>query len=148
MLRRWYWDDTLDDANKMWTGDRRPRLGAQAIDAAGEWTSDSLWLKRSTALTQEGWRVHYQPAAQVMHHGSASGSQDLTRRHILFNTSKWRFYDKWFGPFWGAAVRWYLWATFGYEALVEIAKWLLRHKTTLRRQRVESYLRVLRSGLG
>jgi N-acetylglucosaminyl-diphospho-decaprenol L-rhamnosyltransferase len=98
-------------------------------------------------MRRAGWRVRYQPAARVVHHSSRSADQDVTRRHIHFNTSKWRFYAKHYGSFWGQVVRWFLWATFGYQLLEESLKLLFRHKPELRRERVRSYLQVLRSGL-
>ncbi len=152
MLRRYYCQDTPDvEQDVDWLTGACLLVRRSAVEAVGGmderffmYFEEVDWCRR---FQRAGWRVRYQPAAHILHVGSASGDQDLTRRHILFNSSKWRFYAKWHGAFWGTVLRWYLWATFGYQALEESAKWLLWHKPALRRQRVQSYLRVLRSGL-
>ncbi len=58
--------------------------------------SEELDLCRRIKLA--GWRVVYEPAALVIHHEGKSSEQVSTQRHIRFNTSKVRYWRKWFGP--------------------------------------------------
>lgn len=152
-LRRYYCRDTSDDEPQDvdWLTGACLLVRREAIEQVGGlderffmYFEEVDWCWR---MRRAGWRVRYQPAARVLHHSSQSADQDVTRRHIHFNTSKWRFYAKHYGPFWGQMLRWFLWITFGYQLVEEGLKLLLRHKPELRRQRVRSYLQVLRSGL-
>lgn len=98
-------------------------------------------------LKQGGWRVVYVPEAVVIHYEGKSSEQVTARRHIHFNTSKVRFYEKWFAPPWPSLLRRYLLFEFRVQLWEERVKWLLGHKRSLRRQRIEAYKEVIRSRL-
>ena len=98
-------------------------------------------------IKQAGWRVVYAPAALVIHHEGKSSEQVSTRRHILFNTSKVRYWRKWFGPRWGETLRRYLLLEYHAQVWVERAKLWLGSKPDMRRERIAAYGQVIASGL-
>jgi len=107
--------------------------------------SEELDLCRRAKLA--GWRVVYEPAALVIHHEGKSSEQVATQRHIRFNTSKVRYWHKWFGPVWAEALRRYLLLEYCVQLWVEQVKLQLGHKPELRRARIATYQAVLASGL-
>lgn len=107
--------------------------------------SEELDLCRRLKL--EEWRVVYVPEAVVIHYEARSSDQASAARHINFNTSKVRYYEKWFASPWPNLLRHYLLLEFRSQLWIERAKLLLRSKPDLRRQRIEAYRQVLRSGL-
>ena len=107
--------------------------------------SEELDLCRRIKLA--GWRVVYEPAALVIHHEGKSSEQVSTQRHIRFNTSKVRYWRKWFGPAWAEALRRYLLLEYCTQLWVERAKLALGHKPALRRERIAAYQAVIASGL-
>lgn len=98
-------------------------------------------------LRAAGWRVRYIPAAVVIHYEGKSSEQVVAARHIHFNTSKVRYWAKWFGPGWSELLRRYLLWEYRLQIGIEAAKWLLRSQPPLRRERIAAYRQVLRSGL-
>jgi len=98
-------------------------------------------------IKQAGWRVVYAPAALVIHHEGKSSEQVSTQRHIRFNTSKVRYWRKWFGPRWGEALRRYLLLEYHVQVWMEQVKLWLGHKPALRRERIAAYRQVIASGL-
>ena len=98
-------------------------------------------------LRQGGWRIAFEPAAVVTHHAGASSAQAVPRRHIDFNTSKVLFYRRRYGDPFGEVLRAFLLLTYVVQGAQEGAKWLLGHKRPLRRQRLDAYALVLRSGM-
>lgn len=102
------------------------------------------WQRRIKAA---GWRVVHLSEAQVIHYGGKSSEQVGARRDIYYHTSKARYFAKHHGPAVGQAVRIALLLNFAIKLAVEAVKWLVGHKRPLRRERVDAYLQVLRSGL-
>jgi len=98
-------------------------------------------------IKQAGWRVVYEPAALVIHHEGKSSEQVSTQRHIRFNTSKVRYWRKWFGPRWSEALRRYLLLEYRVQVWVEQVKLWLGRKPALRRERIAAYRAVIESGL-
>lgn len=90
-----------------------------------------------------GWRIVYTPAALVVHYEGRSSEQVVAARHIYFNTSKVRYYRKWFGPVWAAALRHYLRLEFRVQLALEWVKGRLGHKRALRDARVAAYRQVI-----
>jgi GT2 family glycosyltransferase len=98
-------------------------------------------------VKQAGWRILYAPEALVIHYEGRSSEQVVAARHIYFNTSKVRYYGKYFGTGWAEGLRAYLLFEFGIQFGVEQIKYWLGHKRTLRRARMSAYRSVLASGL-
>jgi N-acetylglucosaminyl-diphospho-decaprenol L-rhamnosyltransferase len=96
-------------------------------------------------LKEAGWRVVYVPEATIIHYEGRSSEQVVAARHIHFNTSKVRYYRKWFGPIWAEGLRHYLLFEFRMQLLLERVKLLLGHKPQLRAARVAAYRQVIHS---
>lgn len=115
------------------------------LDEAYFMYSEELdWCRR---IKQAGWEVVYFPAAQIIHHYGKSSEQASTQRHINFNRAKLRYYRKYHGRWAAAWLRLVLLLNYLFQILVEGGKGLVGHKPALRRQRVQAYWTVLRSGL-
>jgi GT2 family glycosyltransferase len=102
------------------------------------------WCKRAK---DAGWRIAYDPAAEIIHYEGKSSEQAVARRDIAFFSSRVYYTQKYFGRGWAELLRWWLLATFAFQWLREGAKWLVGHKRPLRAQRMAAYRQVLRSGL-
>ncbi len=98
-------------------------------------------------LKQAGWRIVYVPEALVIHYEGRSSEQVTAARHIHFNASKVRYYEKYFGPRWAAVLRRYLLWEFHWQLWEEQVKRLAGHKRTLRTQRIVAYKQVIASRL-
>ena len=107
--------------------------------------SEELDLCRRIKLS--GWRVVYEPAVLVIHHEGKSSEQVSTQRHIRFNTSKVRYWRKWFGPRWGEALRRYLLLEYRIQIGIEWLKARLGSQPEMRRARIAAYRGVLESKL-
>ena len=153
LLRRFYCQDMSNDEvqDVDWLVGACLLLRREALDSVGPlderffmYSEELDWCYRAKA---EGWRVVYIPSARVVHHYGRSSAQDLPRRHIYFNVSKWKFFAKHYGPIYGAIIRWYLLAMYLFQLLEEGSKLALGHKRSLRRERLALISKVLRSGL-
>ena len=102
------------------------------------------WCRRCHAA---GWEVHYVPQAVIIHHEGKSSDQVPAVRTIHFQRSKVRYFRKYHGTAWANLVRFFLLCTFVIQLLEETLKWLIGHKRWLRRERMNAYWQVLRSGL-
>ena len=85
--------------------------------------------------------------ALVIHYEGRSSEQVVAARHIHFNTSKVRYYEKHFGHSWAEMLRRYLLLEFRVQIWIERAKRLLGSKPELRSARIDAYRQVLESGL-
>jgi len=94
-----------------------------------------------------GWRILYVPQARVIHMEGRSSEQAVAARHLNFNTSKVRYWRKWFGPRWSNRLRRYLLLEYRVQMTLERAKWLVGSKRPLRKQRISAYKQVLASQL-
>lgn len=94
-----------------------------------------------------GWRILYAPQAQVIHLEGRSSDQSVAARHLYFNTSKVRYWRKWFGPRWSETLRRYLLLEYRVQMMLERGKWLVGSKRALRKQRIGVYKQVLASRL-
>ena len=95
-----------------------------------------------------GWRVHYLPAARVIHFEGKSSEQALPERHIRFQRSKIRYFRKYHGPLAASVLRLFLLASYAQQLALEALKALLGHKREMRRARVRTYGQVLRALVG
>jgi N-acetylglucosaminyl-diphospho-decaprenol L-rhamnosyltransferase len=102
------------------------------------------WCKRAKLA---GWHVVYLGTAQIIHHGGKSTEQVVARRHIHFQESKLRYFRKYHGRLFASVLRLFLLANYLWQLAIEYTKSLLGHKRNLRRERIDAYLQVLRSGL-
>lgn len=124
---------------------------AEAIAQAGPldagyflYFEELAWCRR---IRQAGWDVVYLPSAQVVHHEGRSSEQVPRQRHLYFQRSKLRYTREVFGPTWAGLLRAFLLAAYGWQFLLEGIKYLLGHKRALRRERMQIYGAMLRSGL-
>ena len=98
-------------------------------------------------LRRAGWEVWYEPAARVLHDGGRSSAPNSPTRHIAFQASRVALTRRMYGRLAAEAVRAWLLLLDGVQLATEAAKWALRHKPALRRERVALYAALLRSGL-
>jgi hypothetical protein len=98
-------------------------------------------------IKKADWKIVYLPTAQVVHHYGQSSDQDIPHRHIYFNDSKCKFFEKYYGKVPGMILRWFIIATFLFQMVEEGMKLALRHKPSLRRHRLAILWQVIRSGL-
>jgi len=102
------------------------------------------WCKRAK---DSGWGVVYVGGAQIVHLGGKSTDQASARKHIYYNESKLRYFRKVYGGFFAGSLRLFLLIGYVWQLMMEWGKGILGHKRDLRRQRVEIYRQVLKSGL-
>jgi N-acetylglucosaminyl-diphospho-decaprenol L-rhamnosyltransferase len=153
VLDRYYLADRPDDAPQDvdWLYGACLLARRSALRAVGGFDEGyfmySEELDLCARLRTAGWRIAYEPAATVVHHEGASSALAVPGRHIDFNASKVRFYRRRYGALFGETLRAFLLGTYVIQLGQEGGKWLLGHRRDLRRQRIGTYLRVLRSGL-
>lgn len=153
ILRRYYVLDALDDEILAvdWLVGACLLLRREALEEVG--TLDERFFMYSEELdwcyraNKAGWEVVYLPTARVVHHVGKSSEQVLPVRHAQFQRSKVLFFKKHHGDWMGETLRLFLLLTYLWQTMVEALKWLVGHKRALRRQRVDAYWQVLRSGL-
>lgn len=102
------------------------------------------WCKRAKLA---GWGVAYLGTSKIIHHGGKSTDQAGARKHIHFQESKLRYYKKFFGGGFALLLRIFLLLNYVWQIMVEGSKALLGSKRTMRRERIQIYWQVLRSGL-
>lgn len=116
-----------------------------AFDEAFFMYSEELdWCRR---FHQAGWEIAYLPQAVIMHYEGRSSEQMIAARHIHFETSKILYFGKYHGRLQAAFLRAFLLNTYIWRIIIEAVKYLLRHKPSLRRTRIQVYCQVLQSGL-
>ncbi len=98
-------------------------------------------------IRDRGWRIVYVPESVIIHYEGKSSEQVVANRHIHFNTSKVRYWHKWFGPRWGEALRRYLLLEYRWQLASEWIKAVLGHKRELRKGRISVYREVIENGL-
>ncbi len=98
------------------------------------------WCKRAAIV---GWKTFYVGDAFIIHHGGQSSGQVRARSHIHFQHSKMRYMKKFHG-WWAACLLWLvLVLSYSWQLVLEGAKWLVGHKRSMRRERIQTYLLVL-----
>lgn len=102
------------------------------------------WCRR---IVDAGWRIVYFPEAKIVHYVGKSSEQAVTERHINFQQAKLRYFRKYYGRVPALILRIFLLATYLWQIMVEAAKGILGHQRAMRRQRIQSYWQVVRSGL-
>jgi N-acetylglucosaminyl-diphospho-decaprenol L-rhamnosyltransferase len=91
--------------------------------------------------------VAYLAGARVVHHEGKSSEQMVAARHIRFHTSKVRYFRNVHGVLAGETLRVSTLAMFSVEWALEAAKWLLRSRPDLRRERMTAYGQLLKTRL-
>lgn len=151
--RRYHMTDTSDHATQEvdWVTGACMLVRAEALERVGlldegffMYSEELDWCRR---IVEEGWRVVYLPTAAVVHYEGQSSGQVVALRHILFQSSKIRYFRKHHGALQAELLRLFLLAGYLYQLAEESAKLLLKNKVDLRRTRVQAYRQVLRSGL-
>jgi N-acetylglucosaminyl-diphospho-decaprenol L-rhamnosyltransferase len=153
VLRRYYALDLPDDrpADVDWLMGACLLAPRRVVDAVGPldeayfmYSEELDWCRR---IKEAGWRVVYLPAAQVVHHQGKSSDQAVAARHISFQRAKLRYFRKYHGRAAVAFLRLFLLLNYAWQIGLEGAKALLGHKRAMRRQRIQVYWAVVRSGL-
>ena len=153
LVRAFHMDDVPDTAPQAvdWLMGACLLVRREAVAAAGPlddrffmYAEEVEWQWR---IRRAGWEVWYWPAARVLHDGGRSSERDLPARHIAFQASRVLLTRRLYGPAAAEVVRAWLLLLDGWQLGLEAAKWALRHKPGLRRQRVALYAAVLRSRL-
>lgn len=115
------------------------------LDEAYIMYSEELdWCKRAKST---GWRVIYHGGAQIIHHGGKSSEQVTARKHIHFQESKLHYFRKYHGRAIAQGLRIWLLMNYMGQIFLEGMKALLGHKRDMRKERIQAYWQVLRSGL-
>ena len=102
------------------------------------------WCRRIVAA---GWHIVYLPTATVVHHEGASSVQVVAARSIRFNASKVYYFRKHHGWLQATILRVLILVMYVYEWVIELLKWLIGHKKSVRIERMRAYGQVIRSGL-
>ena len=102
------------------------------------------WQRRAKGA---GWKIVYLPQAVITHYEGRSSEQVTAARHIRFNTSKVRYFRKHHGPVQAQTLRFALLVMFAIEWVIEAVKYMLGSRRALRAERMQTYGRLLKSGL-
>lgn len=115
------------------------------LDEAYVMYSEELdWCKRAK---NAGWRVVFLGSARIIHHGGKSSEQVAGRKHIYFQESKLRYFRKYHGWLIAQVLRIFLLTSYLWQMSIEGVKGLIGHKRAMRRERIQAYWQVVRSGL-
>lgn len=152
LLAHYYAQDVADDAiaDVDWVQGSALLARRDVYDALGGldegyvmYCEELDWCKQAKGA---GWRVVYVGTAHIVHHGGRSSEQVGARKHIMFQTSKLRYFRKHHGALAAGALRAFLWLSYAWQLGLEGIKWMLGHKRALRAERVRTYWQVLRHG--
>ena len=94
-----------------------------------------------------GWDVHYLPTAQIIHDEHKSARRIPVTSRARFHRSRVRYFRKYFGVGWATIIRLFFLMNYAWLLAEEIAKWTIGRRHQVRRQRINGYWHVLRSGL-
>lgn len=119
--------------------------GAGAFDEGYFMYSEELDWQRH--VKQAGWKIVYLPDAVITHYEGKSSEQAVAARHIRFNRSKVRYFEKHHGELAATTLRLALLAMFAVEWLLEAAKYVLGSQRPLRQSRMSAYGELLRTRL-
>jgi N-acetylglucosaminyl-diphospho-decaprenol L-rhamnosyltransferase len=99
-------------------------------------------------LRAAGWRVRFEPSAEVLHLEGGSSRSDLTARDQRFQASKLAYAAKWHGAGVALALRAYLVAEYVLRAVEEGLKLAIGSRPSVRRSRLRVIGHGLRHALG
>ena len=153
VMERYYAQDLPDDAvnDVDWVMGACMLVPHPVVDTVGGmdeayfmYSEELDWCRR---IKDSGWRVVYYPEAKIIHYVGQSSDQAVVARHINFQQAKLRYFRKYNGRFTALVLRLFLLLNYSWQLILEAVKGLLGHKRPLRRQRVQAYWQVIRSGL-
>lgn len=150
VARRYHMADVPDDAahDVDWLNGAALLCRAEALRAVGGFDEGYFLYAEETDLCRRlrdaGWRVRYEPAAEVIHLEGRSSDQVPAARHVHFQRSRLRYCATHHGRTAAALVRLGVRAAFAAELLLEALKWTIGHKRALRAERVRAYWGVIR----
>jgi N-acetylglucosaminyl-diphospho-decaprenol L-rhamnosyltransferase len=153
VLDRYYFRDVDENspASVDWVTGAAFLVRREVIDNVGVFDesffmySEELdWQRR---IKDARWQIAYLPEAVIVHHGGKSSDQVVPQRHIRFQTSKIRYFRKHHGLLIAGLIRLIILLNYGCQICLESAKGLIGHKRQLRRERLNAYWQVIRSGL-
>jgi N-acetylglucosaminyl-diphospho-decaprenol L-rhamnosyltransferase len=152
LLRDYYVLDEPDDAivEVDWVTGACLLARRAALDQVGAlddgyfmYSEELDWCRRAKTA---GWQVVYYPEARVIHYGGQSSEQVKAFQIIQFNRSKIRYFAKHHGALVAATLRAFLLLNYSHQLCLETVKWIVGHKRSIRRQRMQVYWQVLKSG--
>lgn len=152
-LALYYVEDRPDDMPQDvdWVTGAAMLVRRETVDQVGPldegffmYSEELDWCRR---IREAGWRIAYEPAAEVVHYGGKSSDQVVAQRHIYFQSSKVRYAYKYHGRLVASLLRVWLLGQYVAQIVIEGVKWTLGHRRPLRAQRVRAYRQVLASRL-
>jgi N-acetylglucosaminyl-diphospho-decaprenol L-rhamnosyltransferase len=153
-LRRFYMDDVSPEVTQEvdWLNGACTLFRRSTLDQVGVYDEQNFFmyseeLDLCRRVKEAGWKIAYLPEAKVIHYVGKSSEQAAAARHIHFQTSKIHYFRKYHGPSVARILRWFLLWSYRWQIGLESLKGALGHKRELRRQRVDVYRQVIRSGL-
>jgi N-acetylglucosaminyl-diphospho-decaprenol L-rhamnosyltransferase len=154
ILTHYYMDDVpLDHAHEVdWLNGAGTVFRREVIDQVGGYDAQNFFmyseeLDLCRRVKEAGWKIVYLPEARVIHYVGQSSDQAVAARHIYFQTSKVHYFRKWHGSLPANLLRVFLLGTYLWQIGLEGVKGLLGSKRDLRKQRVQVYWQVVRTGL-
>jgi GT2 family glycosyltransferase len=154
LLRRFYMDDLSPEFVQEvdWLTGACTMFRRSVLDRVGLYDEENFFmyseeLDLCRRIRQAGWKIIYLPEAKVIHYVGRSSDQVVAARHIHFQTSKVRYYNKWHGRWAATSLRAFLLGSYLWQIGLESLKGFLGSQRDLRRQRVKVYWQVVRSGL-
>lgn len=166
-----YYDQTADGSQQSAVGGRPSPVTRHPLPQTVDWvTGAALFLRREVLemvggldegffmyseeldwcrrIRAASWEIAYVPAAEVIHDQEKSSQQAIPAdTHIRFQRSKIRYFRKYHGLLPADFLRALLLLSFLHQLILESVKLALGHKPGLRRLRIATYWKVLRSGL-
>lgn len=154
LLRRYYMDDVSPDTTQEidWVTGACTIFRRSVLDQIGLYDEANFFmyseeLDLCRRVKEAGWKIVYLPEAKIIHHVGKSSEQVVAARHIHFQTSKVHYFRKYYGRMTAASLRLFLLGSYLWQIALESIKGLLGSRRDLRRQRVQVYWQVVRSGL-
>jgi N-acetylglucosaminyl-diphospho-decaprenol L-rhamnosyltransferase len=153
ILKQFYAQDIPDDAIAPvdWVQGSALMANRQVYDQIGGldtgfvmFSEEIDWCKRAK---DAGWEVVYHGHAKIIHLGGQSTAQAPAQKHIYFQESKLRYFNKHHGMLKAQLLRAFLMLNYLWEIFLHGIKALIGHKRDLRLQYIRTYWQVLRSGL-
>jgi len=151
VLDRFYVNDQPDDGifDVDWVQGCALMIRREVYEQIGEldeqyvmFSEELDWCRRAK---DAGWRVVYVGTADITHYGGKSTEQVETNKHIYFQQSKLRYFQKYHGRRFALALRTFLLLSYAVQIVLESAKAALGHKRALRRARITTYAHVIRA---